>query len=202
MDNALSLYYSKLELPNCKAQELEKNQDIIDLVYRIKRNDLLAMKVVYNQYVKDMLTLSYRITGNMHDSEEVIQNAFLNSFEKISQLKEPQKYGSWLKRSVINKSLSAIKGHHRFDEISEELIEELPQQRDENNWFGEISLEKIKLAITKLPDGCRQVLTLFLFEDYRHKEIANLLGIAESTSKSQYRYALKLLKTDLTKYYV
>ena len=160
------------------------------------------MKVVYNQYAKEMLTLSHRITGDVHKAEEVIQTSFLNSFEKIGQLKEAEKYGSWLKRSVINKSLSAIKGKVRLEEISEEMIGGIHHQQEDRNWFGDISMEKIKQAITKLPEGCRQVLTLFLFEEYKHKEIASLLGIAESTSKSQYRYAIKLLKTDLTKYYI
>lgn len=180
---------------------MDQNQDITELVQRIKKNDILAMKVVYNQYVSDMLTVSYRITNNMQDAEEVIQNAFMGSFDKIGQLKDPNKYYSWLKRSVINRSLTLTKSNNRYTELNEEVIGESEEPKD-HNWFGQVSMAKIKEAIQKLPDGCRQVLTLFLFENYKHREIASKLGIAESTSKSQYQYALKILRSDLSKYYV
>ena len=158
------------------------------------------MKVLYDQYSREMLTTSYRITKNLHDSEEIIQTAFLHSFEKINQLKEPSKYAGWLKRSVVNKSLSKLKSRPKFSEW-EEYHEAPTSKPGDDNWFGDISMDKIKAAILQLPEGCRQVLTLFLFEEYKHREIAQLLNITESTSKSQYRYALKLLRTDLTKYY-
>ena len=64
----------------------------------------------------------------------------------------------------------------------------------------DIPFDKIKSAIERLPEGCRQIFTLYLMEGYKHQEIAEVLGISVSTSKSQYRYALQLLKEKLSKF--
>ena len=160
---------------------------------------MLAMKVLYHRHVNAMLSLSYRITQNMQDSEEVIQSAFLDSFYKIHQLADPLRYPGWLKRIVVNKSISQLRKQVKYDVIPKADL--LPDDMDDSIDYGDISIEKIKDSIMKLPDGCRQVLTLFIFENFRHQEIADMLGIAVSTSKSQYRYALRLLRSDLNNYY-
>ena len=152
------------------------------------------MRTLYEKYSKEMLAASFRITNNLQDSEDILQEAFLNSFQKINQLKEANKYGGWLKQIVVNKSLASIKKRVNFNELS---VVENRAVEEEENWFEEISFEKIKEAIQELPEGSRQVFSLFLLENYKHKEIAELLGISISTSKSQYRYALKLLKSKL-----
>ena len=160
---------------------------------------MLAMKVVYHQYAQEMLSVSRCITGNVQDSEEVIQNAFLHSFERIDQLKEAVKYRAWLKKSVINHSLTKTK--QRWSPMDLPALDQLEAEDSNEDCFGEISIEKIRQAIFELPQGCRQILLLFLFENYKHREIASLLGISESTSKSQYRYALKILRTNISKFY-
>ncbi len=166
-----------------------------ELVNRVKNRDTLAMKVLYEQYSKSMLTISYRITNNLEDAEDIIQEAFLKSFQDIHKLKEVNKYGAWLKRIIINTSLNKIKGKVRF-----ESIENVPEPEDqvEEDWYEGIPLEKIRTAIQALPDGCRQIFTLYLMEDYKHREIGEMLNISISTSKSQYRYALQLLKHKLS----
>jgi len=158
---------------------------------------MLAMKVLYEQYSREMLGLSYRITQNKADAEDIIQEAFLKSFQEIRKLKEAEKYPAWLKRIVLNRSLSTIKGKIHFAEIDN--IAESIEDEDQEHWYEGIPFEKIKPAIQELPDGCRQVFTLYLLEDYKHREIAELLDISLSNSKSQYRYALKLLKEKLSK---
>ena len=170
---------------------------IAELVNRVRQEDLLAMKVLYNEFAREMLTVSHRITQSMPDAEDIIQESFMTSFEKIHKLKEPKNYGAWLKRIVINNSLVLIKKQVQFEEVSSisEASEEI-----EDNWYENIPFDKIKAAINNLPDGCRNIFSLYLLENYKHREIAELLNISVSTSKSQYRYALKLMKTALIKY--
>ena len=170
---------------------------IAELVNRVKQDDLLAMKVLYNEFAKEMLTASHRITQNLSDAEDIIQESFMTSFNKISKLKESRNYGAWLKRIVINNSLNLVKKQIHFEEVSS--ISEAPDE-DEDNWYENIPFDKIKGAINELPDGCRNVFSLYLLENYKHREIADLLNISVSTSKSQYRYALKLMKAALIKY--
>ncbi len=170
---------------------------IAELVDRVKQDDLLAMKVLYNEFSREMLSASHRITQNLSDAEDIIQESFMTSFDKIQKLKEPKYYGAWLKRIVVNNSLHLVKKQVRFEEVS--AISETPEEI-EDNWYKNIPFEKIKAAINNLPDGCRSIFSLYLLENYKHREIADLLNISVSTSKSQYRYALKLMKTALIKY--
>jgi len=170
---------------------------IVEAVKRISKQDALAMKLVYNTFAREMLTLANRITGNLNDAEDVIQEAFLDSFQKIDQLNDPKLYGWGLKRIVANKSIRLIKKRIHFASYEDEDIVE---SEEHTPWYRQVKFEQINQEIQKLPDGCREVLTLYLMDGFKHRKIAELFGISESTSKSQYRYALKLLKEKLKKY--
>lgn len=169
---------------------------IIEAVKKVKANDRLAMNLLYTRYAKEMLTLSYRITNNLDDAEDVIQESFLSSFHKINQLKDPKYYSFWLKRIVLNNSLKVVKNKIYLKPIDEEDIEDV---QEEDKWYESIKFETINKTIQNLPNGCREILTLYLLDEFKHKEIAEILNISVSTSKSQYRYALKLLKEQLRK---
>jgi len=173
---------------------LENNFNIQNLVKRAAENDISAIRDLYDKFSREMLTISYRISGDMSESEDILQEAFLTSFEKINQLENAAAYPAWLKRIVTNKSLTAIRKRVHFSEINE-----IPEWEEEDTspWYSGISFNKIRDAIQELPEGCRQVLTLYLLEEYKHREIAEMLNISVSTSKSQYRYALGLLRERL-----
>ena len=70
---------------------------IAELVERVKQNDLLAMKILYNEFAREMLSASYRITQNTSDAEDILQESFMASFDKIHKLNESRNYGAWLK---------------------------------------------------------------------------------------------------------
>lgn len=177
---------------------MENSFNIQDLIKRAAENDVSAIRLLYDKYSREMLSVSYRITGNLSESEDILQEAFLTSFEKLGQLEKAAAYPGWLKRIVTNKSLNAIKKRVQFSEVNE-----IPEWKEEdtNPWYSGISFDKIRDAIQELPDGCRQVLTLYLLEEYKHREIAEQLNISVSTSKSQYRYALGLLRERLKNVY-
>lgn len=153
------------------------------------------MKLLYNSFCKAMLSLSYRITQNMEESEDILQEAFLRSFQQISQLSDAQKYPSWLKRITINLSINTIRKKRSFETL--ELMDKVAAEEVEDHWYQQIPFAVIQQAINELPNGCREIFTLYLLEEYKHREIAALLHISESTSKSQYRYGLKLMKQKL-----
>ncbi len=157
------------------------------------------MSYLYSRFVKSMLTLSYRITNDLNDAEDIVQEAFIHSFKNIHQLKDAQKYNSWLKRIVVNNSIRFIqvKSKHNLININDEIIDESDTQ---TNWQASISAERLNENIQSLPDGCRTILTLYALEGYSHKEVAESCQISISTSKSQYLYALKLLRKKLSKY--
>ncbi len=169
---------------------------ISSLVKRAKKKDTLAMRALYDAHSKQMMATSLRITNSLSDSEDILQEAFIQSFQKLSQLKVDAQYGGWLKRIVVTKSLQWIKKRRHFETLMDqnsEMVEE-----DNNDMYKKVSFEEIKKAILDLPAGCRVIFSLYLLEGYKHKEIADELDISISNSKSQYRYALKLLREKLS----
>lgn len=164
---------------------------ITDLLKKGRAGDRSAFKLVYETYVLEMLGVSRKITNSLEDAEDVIQESFLKSFEKLDNLQDWKRYRAWLKRIVINASLQKIRTQMKWEELEEVEFEE---ETVDGKWYEGISFEEIKKGIEQLPVGCRQIFTLYLLEDYKHREIAELLNISISTSKSQYRYAIHLLK--------
>lgn len=134
--------------------------------------------------------------GNTMDAEDVLQETFVQAFKKIDQLGSAMAISSWLRRIALNKSLEYL----RLKKMEFSDLDEIPDL-DEELSYDEISMEEIQREIKSLPDGSRVVFTMFLLENYSHREIAMELGISESTSKSQYARAKQLLKFKLRKHY-
>ena len=168
-----------------------------DLVIRAKQKDQLAFKLLYEKSINGMFGVSYRITNNIEDSKDVIQEAYITSFNNLHKLSENRKYFGWLRSIVINRSIEIVKSrvhYQNLDTIDLKVIE------IDNTCYDEIPSEVLKNSIQELPDGCREIFTLYLLENYKHREISKLLNIKLSTSKSQYQYALKLLREKLKKH--
>lgn len=158
----------------------------------------MAIKQLYDAYADEMYSSSLRITNDPQASEDILQESFLKSIDKLSSLQNIENYQGWYRRIVINASLAYIKKRMSFDDINDATID---IQEGDNHWYSEIPMSAIKTAIQQLPTRSRTIFSLYVIEDYRHKEISEELGISISTSKTQYRYAKKLLKAFLTKTY-
>lgn len=135
------------------------------------------------------------MAGNPTDAEDLLHDAFVYAFEHLHQLKDPAAFGGWLGRIVVGECVRFSKKSLKWKDLDDDLSEDQPE---ENEWWNSIGIEQVNEEIKKLPDGCRQVFVLFALENYPHKLIAQNLGISESTSKSQYQRARKLLKERLT----
>jgi RNA polymerase sigma-70 factor (ECF subfamily) len=135
-----------------------------------------------------------RILNNRDEAEDVLQESFLTAFQTIQIFETQAAFGSWLKRVVINKSIDLIRKQKQQVISLDDMIEVIPnEQESEVENQMDYDIETVKEGIQKLPDGYRIVLTLYLFEDYSHKDIAAVLNISEGTSKSQYNRAKKKL---------
>ncbi len=130
-----------------------------------------------------MLNVSYRILQNKEESEDVLQECFVKVFRNLETFRGDASFGSWLKRIVINASLNQLKKRKlNTASIDEEMV--VPEEEEETV-EPSYSIQDINKAVASLSDGYRAVFTLYVFEDYSHKEIAETLGVTESTSKSQ-----------------
>jgi RNA polymerase sigma factor (sigma-70 family) len=173
--------------------------DIDELIEGCKKGDLLSFKLLYDKYAKAMYNTAFRILANEMETEDVLQDAFSDAFQKIDSFRNKSTFGYWLKRIVINKSVDNIKKRKlKFQELklnTEDLS--LNKEIDERQY--EFKIDEVLLAIEKLPDGYRTILSLYLFENHSHQEIADLLGIAASTVRSQYRKAKQKVKETCNK---
>ncbi len=128
------------------------------------------------------------------EAEDVMQEAFLSVFKKIETYKGEVSFGAWLKKIVVNRSLDYLKKRKvQFEEINERTT----QISDYQMGTKEIDVQMIKNAVQELPDGYRVVLSLFLIEGYDHDEISQILGISNSSSRTQLLRAKNKLKTIL-----
>jgi RNA polymerase sigma-70 factor (ECF subfamily) len=165
------------------------------LIEECRKGSRKAQFLLYNQYSKAMYNLACRILNNREDAEDVLQEAFVECFRNIAIFRFESTFGAWLKRIVVNRCLN----HLKKKKIDLVLLDTLPQtvEGDEEDVIYET--EKIFKGIQMLPDGYRIILTLYLLEGYDHTEISQILGISESTSKSQYSRAKEKLRSILSK---
>lgn len=156
----------------------------IDVVEQCKANDRKAQMQLYKQYCEGMFCVAMRYVQNTNDAEDVIQEAFIKAFQKIHQFKGEVTFGAWLKRIVINKSIDFLK---KKKQHLVALDENYLKVTDDNDWTvgNGITIEHVKSAIAKLPDKYRFVVMMFLIEGYDHREIAQVLKLTETTSRTR-----------------
>lgn len=172
-------------------RSLNIHQDLID---RCRNSDRLAQSELYKLYYKAMYNTCYRMLNDKVEAEDVMQESFLAAFLKINTYRGEMSFGSWLKRIVINKTIDVLRARKiKFDELDERAG--IPDDEDRNvaEEEGSNRIEKVREAVRKLPEGFRVVLSLALFEGFDHEEIAMILKINESTSRSQLTRAKKKL---------
>jgi RNA polymerase sigma factor (sigma-70 family) len=169
----------------------------LKLIERAREGDQQSMYRLYKLYVQAMYNTCIRMVANQYDAEDIIQESFTSAFKNLGSFRGDSSFGSWLKRIVINKSISFLRTKkHEFSEIDNLHIVEDENTDDE---IPDIEPEKVHEAIKTLPEKARVVLNMHLLEGYKHKEIAEMLSISESTSKSQYQRAKMLLRDKLIK---
>lgn len=163
-----------------------------EVVEACKKGDRRAQHKLYKLYSKAMFNICLRITNDYAEAEDVLQEAFVDAFRKIHTFKGEATFGAWLKRIVVNKSINQIK-KKKLDFISVEKMD-FKEEKEETDEEGlSLKMDQVHKAIQLLPNGFRVVLTLYLLEGYDHREIASILQVTESTSKSQYNRAKKKL---------
>jgi RNA polymerase sigma-70 factor (ECF subfamily) len=171
------------------------------LIEGCRAGDRFAQREIYKLYYKAMYNTCYRMLNSQVEAEDIMQESFLAAFLKINTYKGEMSFGSWLKKIVINKTIDVLRTRKvKFEELNEKSAGYSEDKEPDLNIADDDvrKVAQIKEAITQLPEGFRIVLTLSLFEGYDHEEIAMILGITESTSRSQLARAKKKLIELLT----
>jgi RNA polymerase sigma factor (sigma-70 family) len=180
-----------------KASFADLNQSLID---SCRKGDQKAQFQIYRMYYKAMYNTSLRIVYNSCEAEDIMQESFLSAFEKIETYSGTVSFGAWLKKIVINRSLDFIRkaGKIVFEDIDscqieiQNLIVESTPERE-----IDLKIQEVMDAITRLPEGCRIIISLYLLEGYDHEEIGEILSISPATSRSQFSRARHRLAREL-----
>lgn len=158
-----------------------------DLIAESIRGSNKARYQLYQLYSKAMFNVCFRMMNTREDAEDMLQEAFIQAFQKLGTFRNESSFGTWLKTITIHTCINALNKRKielsYFDEMNRfETAEEEPED-------ALYTTENILEAMNQLPEGGRIVFSLYLLEGYDHGEIAQILNITESTSKTQYMRA-------------
>ena len=158
------------------------------LINRSQEGDRKAQNELYKLYAGAMYNICRRMMSDEEKAKDVLQDAFVTVFTKIRSLKEEATFSAWVKRIVVNHCINELKKKKLLTSSLEENVDVMAEE-ETNDSFRKHEIKQVMSAITKISEGCRTVLNLYVFEGYDHKEIATILSISESASKAQYSKA-------------
>jgi len=171
---------------------VDKHADLVD---ECRKGSRKAQFDIYKLYATAMYNVALRIVNHDAEAEDVLQEAFLDAFNRIGDFRQETTFGLWLKQIVINRSINYLR-KRKMDMVSIDGVEgDVVDEQEPDFEETQLKVEAIKSAMAELPDGYRVVLSLYLFEGYDHEEIAHILKITENTSRTQYMRAKRKLNS-------
>ncbi len=194
------------------SQQLDDRQVDADLVRRSLDGDTSGFDELVNRYQRRAVSVAYRLLGNTHDALEVCQEAFLRAYRSLETLKEPDRFGPWLMRTVSNLSLNFRRSRRQRNPIPvDDCLLQGGEEGIGSDWMvsagmppdetlaSELSVA-IAAAIGELPDKQRLALVLFAVEGMSQKDVAEVLESSVEAVKWHVFQARKTLKEKLADY--
>lgn len=170
-----------------------------ELIAGCCKNDRNIQKQLYEKYCRRMLVVCLRYTKNQLEAEDILQESFIKVFDNIKKFRKECPLEAWIKRIVINTALknnrSKLYLHPAVD------LEHIENDFNENITLSNYNYRELLEIVRQLPPRYQIVFNLYAIEGYQHKEIAEMLGITEGTSKSQYSRARVILQRIVKDHY-
>lgn len=166
-----------------------------ELIDGCAKGDRASQKALYDRYCRKMMVYCLRYAKSTPEAEDILQEGFMKVFKNIGQFRAEAKLDTWMTRIMINTALN----HQRQKLYMLPMLDvnEVHLPENEEISLAGFHLSELVALVQALPDGCRIIFNLFAIEGYSHKEIAEMLGVSEGTSKSQYNRAKTLLRAKL-----
>ncbi len=163
------------------------------------KHDRRAQQVLYDRYSHFLLGVCLRYATDKSEAEDILQDSFLKIFFNIKDFSGTGSFIGWLRKVAVNTAITHYHKNlkHRYHiEIEEYVSVETGVLSFEEDFFNS---EELFMVLNELPAGYRMVFNLYAIEGYKHKEIAEILGIDTNTSKSQYSRAKGVIREKLEK---
>lgn len=178
--------------------DIANNLSERELIERCIADERPYQELLYRKYANDMYKVALMYSKNNVDAADILQESFIKVFKNIHKFRFEGSLRGWIRRTVVHTSINAYNKRQR----DQQVIVPMPEHGEINvsidNIVGQLEANDIIKLVNGLPKKAQQVLKLYAIEGYKHKEIAELLGITEGTSKSQFSRAKKMLQTAIT----
>jgi len=171
------------------------------LVERCRRGELGAFEELYRAHAGRLYSLAVRMLGNHADAEDLLQDIFLSAHRKLDGFRGDSALGTWLYRLAMNQILDHVRSRAgRAGQVTDGLDDASMLADAAGHRLADRAIDRIDLerALDELPDGCRAAFLLHDVEGLEHREVSEVLGIAEGTSKSQVHKARLRLRALLS----
>ena len=167
-----------------------------ELVRRCLAGEPKAQKELYDSFSRPMFGVCLRFAKHHEEAWDMMQEGSIRVFNNLDKYRNDGFLQGWIRRIFINSCIGYLRRKNSLTSLSDGIAETV--EDTELNGFDNMALDDLLQMVQELPDGYRSVFNLFVVEGYTHKEISDMLGINEGTSKSQLFRAKKMLKEKLT----
>lgn len=168
-----------------------------ELIKGCIRENASCQKEVFTRYAGHMLGVCHRYARNSADAEDILQDAFIKVFNKMSQFKFEGSFEGWIRRIVVNTALKKYSLIRYDKEFTGYDVSESQEGLSDPTAYSHLTEKDLLVLINSLPDGYRMIFNLYVIEGYQHEEIAIMLGIQPGTSRSQLVKARTMLQKQI-----
>jgi RNA polymerase sigma-70 factor (ECF subfamily) len=175
-------------------------ENLQQLIAGCKNKNRDCQKQLYEAYSRPMYSVCLRYAPDTETAEDLLHDGFIKIFSAIDSYLGKGSFEGWMRRIFINIALEKIRKEKSAVIITGELYDIQDITDDETERANQIPEEELMKMIQELPKGYRTVFNLHAIEDFSHKEIASMLGVTESTSRSQYIRARQILQVKVIDY--
>lgn len=177
------------------AKIISIHQTDIELIAYCLENNRQAQKSLYDKYASKMLSVCRRYIKDIQYAEDIMVTAFVKAFKSLNKFENKGSFEGWLRRIMVNESLSFLRTQ------KDNYIFEINENDQYEDAVAELNLDmkQWQSLIDELPNGYKMVFNLFVFESFKHHEIAEQLNISINTSKSQLAHAKRILQFKINK---
>jgi RNA polymerase sigma factor (sigma-70 family) len=167
-----------------------------DLIRGCINGDRRMQELLYNSYSAKMYGVCLRYAGNTDDAQDILQEGFIKVFRNLERFRAEGSFEGWIRRIFVNTAIE----HYRRKVNMYPVTENQENNVEDKDWsaFDRLAAKDLMKLIQELSPGYRAVFNLYVIEGYTHKDIAQMMGISEGTSKSQLARAKAILKNIIT----
>jgi RNA polymerase sigma-70 factor (ECF subfamily) len=172
-----------------------------ELIRKCLKKDERALSELYNKFASGLYGICLRYAGNEMDAQDLLHDGFLKALNNLKNFRHEGSFEGWLRRLMVN---TAINNYRKNKTINEKIkdVEVIPDTEfADEDVFSKFSSDELLSLVQQMPQGYRIVFNLYVLEGYKHNEIAEMLDITESTSRTQLLKARKQLQTEVKKLY-